>query len=203
MNRKKILTLILSLALILSLVGCGKEKSNVSGNEKKSAESLNEQSQTEENTSKESQSEVNTKKTEADKRTEVQGVSAIYPSNWLKKNIKGEDIYLLDDKGTSVNLVVESMQGHSEEDYNKASDIDVKTNLPVDNIKVKEQEFNNKKARITYYVQKHQDRSTPTYQVTFLNNNMSYIFTLAGVEKISDENMTALKNMLNTIKFEN
>jgi len=201
MNTKKILTIILSTILILSLVGCGKGKSNVSENETKSVENLDEKSQTEENASKESQ--VNMKEIKTDKRTKVQGVSVIYPSNWVKKIIDGEDIYLLDNKGTNVNLVVESMNGYSEEVYNKASDRDVKVNLGVDNIKVQESVFNNKKARVTYYIQKHKNTNTATYQVTFLNNNMSYIFTIAGPEKISEENMKSFDSMLSTIEFEN
>lgn len=201
MNTKKIITLIISTILILSLVGCSKEKSKVSENETKSVESVNEKNQTKENASKESQ--VNTKETKTDKRTKVQGVSVIYPSTWIKKVIDGDDVYLLDDKGTNVNLVVESMNGYSEEVYNKASDIDVKTNLGVDNIKVEEREFNNKKARVTYYVQKQQNRSTPTYQVTFLNKNMAYIFTIAGSDKILDENMKSFDSMLSTVEFGN
>lgn len=82
-----------------------------------------------------------------------------------------------------MNLIVESMNGLSEEDYNKASDIDVKTNLGVNSIAVKEQEFNNKKARVTYFVQKSQGTDIPTYQVTFLNNGKSYIFTISAVKK--------------------
>ncbi|BCZ46016.1 hypothetical protein psyc5s11_20830 [Clostridium gelidum] len=136
-------------------------------------------------------------------QTQSEKISVVYPSNWIKKNIKGKNIYLLDDKGTSVNLVVESMQGLSEEEYNKASDIDVKTNLGIDNIKVQEHEFNNKKARLTNFVQTYQGINIPTYQVTFLNSNTSYIFTIAGREKISDENMIAFNNMLNTVKFAN
>jgi len=203
MNSKKIVTLILSMILILALVGCGKEKSKVTEDESKSVETSNEQSKTDEGKEQENQVKINTKGTETNERTEVQGISVIYPSNWTKNNIKGNDVYLLDSKGTNANLVVESMQGYSEEEYSKASDLDVKNNVGVHNINVQEHNFNNKKARVTYYVQKYQNINMPTYQVTFLNNNLAYIFTLIGVGEVSDENMKVFDNMLSTVEFVN
>ena len=53
-----------------------------------------------------------------------------------------------------------------------------------------------------YCLVKDNNKNTEVCQVTFFNNNNVYVFTLFAYEKISDENMTALKNMLNTIKFE-
>ena len=203
MNNKKIVTLILSMILVLALVGCGKEKSKVTESESKYVETSKEQSKTDEGKEQENQVKINTKEIETNERTEVQGISVIYPSNWTKNNIKGNDVYLLDSRGTNANLVVESMQGYSEEKYNKASDLDVKNNLGTDNINVQEHKFNNKKARVTYYVQKYQNINMPTYQVTFLNNNLAYIFTLIGVEEVSDENMKVFDNMLNTVEFVN
>jgi len=204
MNSKKRVTLILSMILILALVGCGKEKSKITESESKSVETSNEQSKTDEGKEQAAdQVKINTKVTETNERTEVQGISVIYPSNWTKNNIKGNDVYLLDSKGTNANLVVESMQGYSEEEYSKASDLDVKNNVGVHNINVQEHKFNNKKARVTYYVQKYQNINMPTYQVTFLNNNLAYIFTLIGVEEVSDENMKVFDNMLNTVEFVN
>lgn len=133
-------------------------------------------------------------------------ISVTIPSHWVKYNPNSSRVdvcYLLDNKGTNVNLVKESMQGLSEEAYNKASDLDVKTNLYVNEIKAEERQFNNIKARVTYYVQKYNDIDVPTYQVTFLNNNTSYIFTLCGREKISDENLKSFNEMLNTVNFYN
>lgn len=137
-------------------------------------------------------------------KTETNKISVTFPSNWIKINpnsVGVESCYLLDNKGTNVNLVIESMQGLSEEAYNKASDLDVKTNLGINEIKVKEHLFNNIKARVTYYVQKYNGIDIPTYQVTFLNNNTSYIFTLCGREKISEDNLKSFNEMLNTVNF--
>ncbi|NMF03183.1 hypothetical protein ACUH7Y_21890 [Clostridium beijerinckii] len=68
--------------------------------------------------------------------------------------------------------------------------------------RIEEQEFNNKKARVTYFVQKSHGTDISTYQVTFLNNGKSYIFTISAVKKISDENMKSFEDMLNTVEFQ-
>ena len=73
-------------------------------------------------------------KTGTTERTQTQGISVIYPSNWDKKNIKGHDIFFLEDKITNVNLVVDNMRGLSEENYKKAAKQELKTKFGVDNI---------------------------------------------------------------------
>lgn len=139
-----------------------------------------------------------------DTAVQPQNISVVYPSNWIKAPLTSLDTcYLLDNKGTNVNLVLENMQGLSEEEYNKASDLDVKTNLGVDNIMVKEQEFNNNKSRVTKYYRVYNGVTIETYQVTFINNNIAYIFTIIGRDKISDENMLSFTKMLNSVKFIN
>jgi len=139
-----------------------------------------------------------------DTAVQSQNITVVYPSNWIKAPLTSLDTcYLLDSKGTNVNLVLENMQGLSEEEYNKLSDLDVKTNLGVDNIMVKEQEFNNNKSRVTKYYRVSNGVTIETYQVTFINNNTAYIFTIIGRDKISDENMLSFTKMLNSVKFAN
>ncbi|CUU50342.1 PsbP-related protein [Clostridium beijerinckii] len=198
--KKKILILVLITTLALTLIGCGKNSANNVNTKGDSKESLSEEVNKEDNSK--NKNDIEFKENETGQRIEEQGISFIYPLNWVKKTVQGQSTYFLDEKGTNVNLIVESMNGLSEEDYNKASDIDVKTNLGVNSIAVKEQEFNNKKARVTYFVQKSQGTDIPTYQVTFINNGKSYIFTISAVKKISDENMKSFEDMLNTVEFQ-
>nr|WP_241407655.1 cell wall-binding protein [Clostridium beijerinckii] len=186
--------------LALTLIGCGKNSTDTVNTKGDSKESLSEEVNKEDNSK--NKNDIAFKENETGQRIEEQRISFIYPLNWVKKTVQGQSTYFLDEKGTNVNLVVESMNGLSEEDYNKASDIDVKTNLGVNSIAVREQEFNNKKARVTYFVQKSQWTDIPTYQVTFLNNGKSYIFTISAVKNISDENMKSFENMLNTVEFQ-
>lgn len=207
MNKKKIITLILSSVLILSLIsGCSKTKSTTTNGENDTKVSTSETSTEKDKTKDDSNKKQDDAKSEVNKtqeRTETQGISVIYPSEWIKKKIDGDDVYILDEKGANVNLVVESMQGLSEEQYNKVSDNDVKTNLHVNNIQVEEKTFNNQKARVTYYVQKSSktNQDIPTYQVTFMNKNTSYIFTLGGFDKISDKSLQSFYDMLNTVEY--
>jgi hypothetical protein len=201
MNKKRIFVLILSIVVVLMLVGCGNSKKSADREvQTSSAENLNENSTVKDNKDKK-QEELDAKDNEKGERVETQGISVIYPSGWKKVKADGDDVYILDERGTNVNLTVESMKGYSEEQYNKASDIDVRTNLHVNDIQVKEANFNNKKARVTYYVQKNSRGTLPTCQVTFLHNNTAYIFTIAGTEKISGENIKLFENMLNTVEF--
>jgi len=198
--KKKILILVLLTTLALTLIGCGKNSTNIANAKGDSKENLSEEVSKEDNSK--NKNDIAFKENETGQRIEEQGISFIYPLNWVKKTVQGQSTYFLDEKGTNVNLVVESMNGLSEEDYNKASDIDVKTNLGVNSITVKEQEFNNKKARVTYFVQKNQGIDIPTYQATFLNNGKSYIFTISAMKKISDENMKSFEEVLNTVEFQ-
>lgn len=201
MNRKKTITSILFIFLILSLVGCNKEKANITKNETKPTETLNEQSKTEEGKKQEDQVETNVEKTGTTERTQTQGISVIYPSNWDKKNIKGHDIFFLEDKITNVNLVVDNMRGLSEENYKKAAKQELKTKFGVDNIEEKEYKFNNKNATIIRYFKKYEGTDMPTYQVVFFNNTMSYTFTICGPKEISNKSMESFDSMLKTVEF--
>lgn len=132
-----------------------------------------------------------------------QKISVVYPSNWIKSSSNGKDFYYLDDKGTNVNLVIESMKGYSEEDYIKASELNIKSEFGINHIDSGVQVFNNKKARVSHYFSNHDNKNLTIFHVTFFNNNTAYIFTLVGTNKISAENMASFENMLNTVEFIN
>lgn len=136
-------------------------------------------------------------------QTQSQKISVVYPSSWNKLSVKGRDVYYLDNKGTNVNLVSEDMKGSSEEDYYKAGVSYLKINSGIDNINVKEKLFNNKKAMVIDYVYKYNNKDMSIHQVAFCNNNTAYIFTLTEPDRISDNNLIAFENMLNTVEFKN
>lgn len=125
------------------------------------------------------------------------------PSNWTKVFYNGIDVYCLDNKGTNLNVVSEDMQGYSEEDYVKISISKLKSNLGINNIEVSEEMFNGNKGTLIHYFTKANNKNASIYQVFFANKNTSYIFTLWGYENDSEENLSALKNALNTVKFVN
>ncbi len=133
--------------------------------------------------------------------TTAKGISVTYPSNWTKKTVSGTDSYYLDDKGTNVNLVSESMQGLSIEDYNKASDEAVKKYLNIEAIGSKSGVVNGKNVRSTFYNKTVNGKTVEVYQVFFYNNNTAYVFTLTGLATISEENVDAFANMLKTVQF--
>lgn len=120
---------------------------------------------------------------------------------WNEFQSDDYELCLLDKNNSIFNIVTESMQGLSEEEYNKASDLDVHVNLGIDSIHVEEKYFNNNKARVTKYYQYHDDITIPTYQVTFLNNGESYIFTLMARDEIDDDLMSEFTKILNTVTF--
>ncbi|NFN20118.1 cell wall-binding protein, partial [Clostridium botulinum] len=39
------------------------------------------------------------------------------------------------------------------------------------------------------------------FHVVFYKGNVAYVFTISELEKVSDQNMAAFKNMLNTVEF--
>lgn len=208
MKTKKILSyLVLAVVTTCILTGCNTNntKSTEDANNSEIVSESNKTDKTENKDTKEVKEVKDIKNTKdtITTKTENNKISVVYPSNWTKKTISGIDAYLLDNKGTNVNLVTENMQGLSKEQYDKASDIDVKTNLGVDKIVIKESEFNHNKARITNFIQKYKDVGILTYQVTFYNDDTSYIFTLGGLGTISDENLNSFINMLNTVSFKN
>jgi FOG: Glucan-binding domain (YG repeat) len=133
--------------------------------------------------------------------TENQGISVTYPSNWTKKTVSGVEGYYLDDKGTNINLVSESMQGYSIDQYSKASDEAIKKYLNVDTISSKSGVVNNKNVRITLYHRTLNGKDIEVYQTFFYNNNTAYIFTLTGLAPIADENIDAYTKMLGTVQF--
>jgi hypothetical protein len=130
-------------------------------------------------------------------------VSFKAPSNWTKVFYNGMDGYLLDNKGTNAYLISQDMQGYSEEDYVKIGISKLKSNLGINNIEISEEMFNGKKGTVIHYSTKINNRNTSIYQVLFVNNDTAYIFTLWGYENDSEENLSAFKNALNTVKFVN
>lgn len=125
------------------------------------------------------------------------------PSNWTKVFYNGVDVYRLDNKGTNVNIVSQDMQGYSEDDYVKISISKLKSSLGINNIEVSEEMFNGKKGTVIHYSTKANNRNASIYQVFFANNGTIYVFTLWGYENDSEENLSAFKNALNTVKFLN
>lgn len=134
-------------------------------------------------------------------QTQSQKISVVYPSSWNKLSVKGQDVYLLDNVRTNVNLVSEDMKGNSEEDYYKLGELYLKIKKGIDTINVREKVFNNKKARVIDYVYQYNNKDILLHQVVFCNNNTAYIFTLTEPNKSSDNNMAAFENMLNTVEF--
>ncbi|MFT8341913.1 hypothetical protein [Clostridium beijerinckii] len=95
----------------------------------------------------------------------------------------------VDTKGDSKESLSEEV--NKEDNSKNKNDIAFKENETGQ--RIEEQEFNNKKARVTYFVQKSQGTDIPTCQVTFLNNGRSYTFIISAVKKISDENMKSFE----------
>lgn len=126
---------------------------------------------------------------------------ASIPASWTKTILGNITTYYLDDKGTNINLISESLQGHSEAEYNSLSDKNIKTLLGVDNITSDTKIINSHNVRFTHYTKSYDNKNITIHQATFYNNDKAYIFTIAGINEISVENMKSFDNLLNTVQF--
>ncbi|WP_026888672.1 PsbP-related protein [Clostridium beijerinckii] len=133
--------------------------------------------------------------------TKSDKISVSYPSNWTKMTLKGDDIYYLDNQGTNVNLVIDGMEGYSEEVYFNSAETYIKNRSDINNLQIKERQFNNNKALTLNYFHNLKGIDVQVEQVIICNSNKAYLFTLMQRGKISDENMASFESMLNTIKF--
>ncbi|GEP63704.1 hypothetical protein CBE01nite_14720 [Clostridium beijerinckii] len=133
--------------------------------------------------------------------TKSDKISVSYPSNWTKTTLKGDDIYYLDNQGTNVNLVIDGMEGYSEEVYFNSAETYIKNRSDINNLQIKERKFNNNNALTLNYFHNINGMDVQVEQVMICNSNKAYLFTLMQRGKISDENMTSFESMLNTIKF--
>lgn len=136
-----------------------------------------------------------------------QGISVVYPSSWTKvtkDQMGGIDViegYLLDEQGTSVNLVSESMQGYSKETYAEASRQNVENYLSSGSVTLSDSIINNKSVSVFDYNIETSGITAQLHQVTFYNNGKAYIFTLCEKDSISYKTMSEFNNMLNTVTF--
>lgn len=208
---KKILVLILTTIFSISLLGC-KNSSNkeISSNYESSVVStddnnVNDLEEKNLDTSEQTEDFDDLENSEED--TLIQDFTTgnltikYSQSVWSEYETDDYELCLLGKNNSIFNIVTESMQGLSEEEYNKASDLDVHVNLGIDSIYAQEEYFNGNKARLTKYYQYNDDIVIPTYQVTFLNNGHSYIFTLMARDEIDDELMSEFTSILNTVTF--
>ncbi|MBN7573660.1 cell wall-binding protein [Clostridium sp. 2-1] len=133
--------------------------------------------------------------------TKSDKISVSYPSNWTKTTLKGADIYYLDNQGTNVNLVIDGMEGYSEEVYFNSAETYIKNRSDINNLQIKERKFNNNNVLTLNYSYNFKGMDVQVEQAIICNSNKAYLFTLMQRGKISDENMTSFESMLNTIKF--
>ncbi|NFG41013.1 cell wall-binding protein [Clostridium botulinum] len=137
-----------------------------------------------------------------DAETQSKKISVVYPSNWLKVVEDYREIYYIDNRGSNVILGAVNMGGLSKENFIQYEKLNLIDHLNLNKLDTAKQVFNNKKADIVHYFYKDKNNKIFTvFQVIFYRENSAYIFTLTGVDRISDENMAAFKNMLNTVEF--
>ncbi|NOW06094.1 hypothetical protein [Clostridium beijerinckii] len=86
--KKKILILVLITTLALTLIGCGKNSANNVNTKGDSKESLSEEVNKEDNSK--NKNDIAFKENETGQRIEEQGISFIYPLNWVKKLFKSK-----------------------------------------------------------------------------------------------------------------
>lgn len=125
------------------------------------------------------------------------------PEIWEDRKIDGFEFYRGNDKNVILNLVIESTQGLSETEYNMASDASVKRELGITDIEVMEKTLSGNKARITCYMQNYQGQNIETIQFTFQHNGYAYIFTSMASNRIDDESLASIGEILGTINFSN
>lgn len=123
------------------------------------------------------------------------------PSNWTKNDITGVDTYLLDDKGTFVNIVSESLDSKSIDEYCNYYDNSVKANLNVETIKSQDLVINDKNARLISYSYNLGDQRIETSQMFLFNNNRAYIFTLSSLTSTKLEDLENFIKMMSTVSF--
>lgn len=129
-------------------------------------------------------------------------ISVVYPSNWLKVVENGIELNYLDDKGTNLTSIAVNMGGLSKENFIELEKLSLGHDLGISKLERTEQVFNNKKADIIHYFRKDKNnRYITIFHVVFYKDNVAYVFTISELEKVSDQNMAAFKNMLNTVEF--
>ncbi|KFX56031.1 cell wall-binding protein [Clostridium botulinum] len=137
-----------------------------------------------------------------DAETQSKKISVVYPSNWLKVVENGIELNYLDDKGTNLTSIAVNMGGLSKENFIKLEKLSLGHDLGISKLETAEQVFNNKKADIIHYFRKDKNnRYITIFHVVFYKGNVAYVFTISELEKVSDQNMADLKNMLNTVEF--
>ncbi|NFI94709.1 cell wall-binding protein [Clostridium botulinum] len=137
-----------------------------------------------------------------DAETQSKKISAVYPSNWLKVVENGIELNYLDDKGTNLTSIAVNMGGLSKENFIELEKLSLGHDLGISKLETAEQVFNNKKADIIHYFRKDKNnRYITIFHVVFYKDNVAYVFTISELEKVSNQNMAAFKNMLNTVEF--
>lgn len=137
-----------------------------------------------------------------DAETQSKKISVVYPSNWLKVVENGIELNYLDDKGTNLTSIAVNMGGLSKENFIELEKLSLGYDLGISKLETAEQVFNNKKADIIHYFRKDKNnRYITIFHVVFYKGNVAYVFTISELGKVSDQNMAAFKNMLNTVEF--
>lgn len=137
--------------------------------------------------------------------TSSEGFSAKYPSNWIKStSAKGNVVYILDNKGTSLNVHTSSMQGQATKYDVGIAAKEIKSEFGIDNVTISQQTINGRTVDVLDYKFKEDEAyiELQVHQVIFLNNNRVYVFTLGAIGDISSANMDSFNEMLKTITFE-
>lgn len=134
----------------------------------------------------------------------IQGFTIQHPSNWVRTTDSDDKtFYKIDNVGTSVDELIITSQIKTQKEFMDESIDKLKSEAGIDNITVSSQTFNGKSAQVINYKLKFSDtnKTLQIRQVFFFNNNELYIFSIGALNEISNENINAFNNFLNTIKY--
>lgn len=128
------------------------------------------------------------------------------PSSWIQYDNSG-DIYLIDDIGTNVNIVSESLEaleGITLEAYTTLATGGLKDMVDIvdGNIMSDSKIVNGIEIRCLDYIQKDEDNENLyTYQIITFKNDRVYILTMGGYDKTSfDNNKALVEEVITTVR---